>query len=82
VTDTKTRTLHLSYWDQVVLRRLLFSKQNRCEKEIEKNRERGWEPEPGRIDISSATLKVVNSLLERLPDPGVIEAVTHTGGRA
>ena len=75
-----TNTLHLSYWDQVVLRRLLFRGQKRCLKDIERSEERGWQPEPGHVDISKETLKIIDSLLERIPDPGPIQVVTHVGG--
>lgn len=67
-----TLTLHLSYWDQVTLRRLLFRGKKRCERDLERQEERGWQPEPGKTNVAAVTLRNIDSLLERLPDPGVL----------
>lgn len=78
--STQSRTIHLSYWDQVVLRRLLFRQKNRCLKDIERSAARGWKPEPGKMDISKVSLEHVEAMLLRIPDPGELQVVTNVGG--
>ena len=63
-------SLHLSYWDQVTLRRLLFRGRRQAQKDIERQDARGWQPEPGCVNIPELTLQNIDGLLARLPDPG------------
>ena len=66
--DKEPLTLYLSYWDQVTLRRLLWRGRSRALRDIERNKERDWKPEPGCADISAETLKNIDGILARMPN--------------
>ena len=39
-------------------------------KAMKKNEERGWKPEPGRIDVGVALIGTIENIRKRLPYPG------------
>lgn len=77
---THTLTVHLAYWDQVLLRRLLLRARKKCEKDMEKQKERNWQPEPGKLNLAVVQMAHIDELLPMIPDPGPLERVTNVGG--
>ena len=67
--DKDDQTVMLTYWERVTARGALFRQKRRCEKDIERQIERGWEPQPGCVDIPRERLRHVDSLLSKITDP-------------
>lgn len=72
------KTLALSHWDAITLRRVLRRQQSRCLSDIAKHDARGWKPEPGRLDLSRVTLEQINGMLDRLGYPEDVRKVEES----
>lgn len=59
----------LTYWERVTARAALFRYKKRCERDVARQEERGWKPEPGAVDIPRERLKHIESLLTKITDP-------------
>lgn len=53
------------------LRRALKRLRHEVERENERNELRGWQPAPGRTNVVTATMETIDSLMLRLPHPGL-----------
>lgn len=58
--------LPLSDIEQRVVRRALNLLRAKSRKQMERDKERGWTPDPDRIDIHAATIETIERLCDRL----------------
>ena len=58
--------LHLTELGAEALMRLAQKERRRCERQLEKNREAGWKPEPGHGDMNRIRLGNLQDLITQL----------------
>lgn len=64
-----TGRLDLTLFEAKVLRRALKRLRSEVRRDMQRNRDAGWTPEPGRRDVAQMSLDAMTGLLSRLPYP-------------